>query len=801
MKFSRLILDMAPFENPAQEHRVSSRGHWPAYWIHSSNTGQTPIIAIYELEFNIDAHADMIVHITADERYELFIDEHFIGRGPERGDVYNCFFESFKLSLESGAHKIAVRVWSLGEFAPLAQMSLKHGLLVAAEPPCTELINTGIALWKTKLLDGYSFIFNEESWGAGASVSIDGCKVDWKLDKNDDDSWQTALKGMPGVNASSTTDCTVRDHLLRPAMLPPMLSKNCCLGKVRYIDEPETDETWHYLVADISCKKDDIPLWNKLLEGKQVVSVLPFKRQRIIVDLEDYYCAYPSITISGGTGAIVRIHWAESLYENSCTEQINNPKGHRNSIENKYFVGTGDVFKSDGGTGRKYKPLWWRAGRYIEIFIETADEKLFIEDITFEETRYPLQMESSFECDDSRIAELLPIMLRSMQMCAHETFIDCPYYEQLMYVGDSRLTSLTGYCMSLDSSLQRKAIDMFNISRLPSGLTRPQYPSRLMQIIAPFSLWWIAMVHDYAMWRGDKEFIRQQMSGIRGVIEAFLQYIDNVNLIVSPTGWNFVDWVPEWELGVPPGGKNGISGVINWQFVYILTIVKKLEKWLGEHELAERADRLANNIAASLKERFWDENRGMLSDDLDKQNFSEHTQCMALLSGKLDRRMCRQVSNSLFAAKGLAQTTIYFSHYYFEACRLAGRSDKLFERLKLWFDLESQGFKTTFETPGNTRSDCHAWGAHPIYHCFATILGVRPETFGFDSIELNPMLGPICHIKGTLVHPKGEINIDLECSKQLSLTGTVSLPSDIGGVITWRKKSSTLQPGKQEICF
>ena len=55
-----------------------------------------------------------------------------------------------------------------------------------------------------------------------------------------------------------------------------------------------------------------------------------------------------------------------------------------------------------------------------------------------------------------------------------------------------------------DVSLQdgRKAIEMFDQSRMANGLTQSRYPSRVRQIIPPFSLWWVGMVYDYALWRG-----------------------------------------------------------------------------------------------------------------------------------------------------------------------------------------------------------------------------------------------------------------------------------------------------------
>ncbi|MCB0149737.1 MAG: hypothetical protein KDE01_19095, partial [Caldilineaceae bacterium] len=84
----------------------------------------------------------------------------------------------------------------------------------------------------------------------------------------------------------------------------------------------------------------------------------------------------------------------------------------------------------------------------------------------------------------------------------------------------------------------------------------------------------------------------------------------------------------------------------------------------------------------------------------------------------------------------LTRTTIYFTHYLFETYRLLEQPAALFERLGLWFDLAAQGFKTTPEQPEPSRSDCHGWGAHPLYHFFATLLGIRPSAPGFGQVEI-----------------------------------------------------------------
>lgn len=164
-----------------------------------------------------------------------------------------------------------------------------------------------------------------------------------------------------------------------------------------------------------------------------------------------------------------------------------------------------------------------------------------------QETRYPLEMESRLITDDDRFNRALPLMVRALQMCAHETYMDCPYYEQMMYVGDTRLEALTTYAINRDDRLARKAIILFDRSRQTNGMVLARFPCRDRQIIPPFALWWIAMVHDYAMWRGDRAWIADLLPGVRAVLDGFWRLIDADGLLSLPPGWNFVDWVPAWR--------------------------------------------------------------------------------------------------------------------------------------------------------------------------------------------------------------------------------------------------------------
>ncbi len=783
-------------------------GAWPARWIAHPEAANLPSVVAYKRLFTIAEDGTFRIYVSADERYALYLDGARIGRGPERGDRYHWFFETYTLRLAAGEHSLVALVWALGEGAPLAQFSVRPGFILACDDPQWRvMLATGVAAWKTKRLDGLTFFKNNLGFGVGTNVDIDGARFGWGFERGEGDGWITPLIGDEGISAGGFDQHGTLStaHHLTPAMLPGMRAALWRRGTVRHIAPTVEDAD---LLSIPIRSADDLPdehaAWDGLLRGTASVAIPPHTRRRVLIDLENYVCAYTHLITTGGAGAVVRVSWAESLYDDPISawwDIFHSHKGNRAAIEGKYYCGEGDIFRPDGGDHRIFENLWWKAGRYVEVLVATADESLVIENLDFLETRYPLEPEAEFHASDPRFAQIWPIMVRALQMCSHETYMDCPYYEQLMYVGDTRLEALVTYCLTRDDRLPRKAITLFDVSRFPHGLTQARYPCRSTQLIPPFSLWWCGMVYDYALWRGDADFIRARMPGVRAVIDAFLSYRNAGGLIEAPPGWNYVDWTtdPAWHRGVPPDGEGGVNGIINWHFVLTLTYVAALEDWLGEPESAARMRRYAEAAAQATSAAFWNEERGLFADDLAHEHFSEHAQCLALLGGLVDADKRARVAEGLLTADDLTRTTIYFSHYLFETYRLLGRPDHLFARLQEWFELADLGFKTTREHPEPSRSDCHAWGAHPVYHSYATILGIRPGGLGFREVVIQPLLGPLTAVRATLPHPQGEIAVDFTQPEPGILRGTISLPVDVTGKLVLGDAVYPLHGGSQDV--
>lgn len=788
----RVFVNQDPFMYLDDGKPWPERGQWPCRWIACPSAGPPPFVVAFRLRFTIEQQTVVRAHVTADERYELYLDGAFVGRGSERGDRENWFYESYDLTFTPGEHVLVARVWALGDLAPYAQMTVQPGFLFAPENAFVTLLGTGNAPWQAKRLTGIQFAFPHALHGTGADFIIDGSQYSWGFERGLGRGWRPALPLAEGANADVRNEVPPI-HLLRPGTLPPMVDVIRSIAAVRHVSAPSSPDTQGIPIRSVDDLVHEHALWEGIV-ARVPVTVPAHTVRRVILDLEEYSCAYPVVVTDGGRGGYVRLHWAETLFAHPTGPD----KGHRNEIEGKYFRGYGDTFLPDGGSGRLFNTLWWQCGRYLELFVQTLSEPLIIERVDLRETHYPLVQESSFETDDIRLLHVSRLALRTLEMCMHETYIDCPYYEQLQYVGDTRLDALATYVLTRDDRLPRKALCAFDVSRRHDGLTQSRYPSRVRQTIPPFALWWVAMVYDYALWRDDPAFVAQRLPGVRNVVEGYLRYVESDGLLHAPRGWNYVDWAIGWHWGVPPGGESGTSAVLHWQLVLVLTLMAQLEGVFGDPELATRARRLAAALADSGTRVYWSAERGLLADDPAHDAFSEHTQCLALLSGMLKQDLHAQIARNLVAAQDLTKTTIYFSHYLFETLRLIGRVDVLYDRLQLWFEHEARGLRTTIEHPEPTRSDCHAWGAHPVYHDYATLLGIRPAAFGFRQVQIAPQLGPLAWARGTLVHPRGEICAEF-CVEAGTLRGRVVLPPGVCGTLVWGTQTVPLASGEQVI--
>ncbi len=704
----------------------------------------------------------------------------FVCDGPARGDLAHWRFETVDVAgqLKAGKNVLAALVWNYGDYLPWNQVTRRTAFLVQGDGEDESAVNTGKG-WKVLRNPAISPIMPLDGTWTGPCERVDGAQYPWGWEKTDfdDSNWvepKSLWRAQPkGVGADTTWG-------LVPRPIPPMESSLEGVPTIRRCEgiEPQT----------------------AFLEGKGDL-VLPKRTQAVLLLDQTYLTtAYPQLSVSGGEGSEIRLTYAEALVDRD------HKKGNRGEIEGKHIEGSQDLFLPDGGTGRLFETLWFRTYRFIEMRIKTADAPLTIHDFHGRYTGYPFVEKASFSSSDPSLEALWKTGWRTARLCAGETYYDCPYYEQLQYTGDTRIQALISLYMTGDDRLMRNALRQYDDSRGPEGLTQSRYPNSMPQIIPPFSLFWVDMVRDYWMHRDDPDFVASFLPGIESVLAFHERHLDESGMLGPVPWWNFVDWTDQWPWdndlntgGVPTGAEKGRSSILTLQYVMALQNAADLFRAFHREAEAEHYRALADQVKGSVWGLCWDEKRGLLADSPDKENFSQHANLLAVLTDAAPASIQKELMVKVASDKSLIQCTYYYRFYLYWAMKTAGLGESYIGMLEPWREMLRRGLSTFAERPEPTRSDCHAWSASPNYELLASVCGIEPGSPGFKTVRVEPYLGPLTWVEGSMPHPLGPIQVRFVHEGESGLSGEVTLPHGLTGNLVWRGKSLALKEGKQKI--
>ncbi|MGH9315207.1 MAG: alpha-L-rhamnosidase C-terminal domain-containing protein [Vicinamibacterales bacterium] len=771
--------DQTPRVNPEPLTRP-----WSARWV--AVPGTSPFhYGVYHFRRTFDlagTPSSFVVHVTADNRYQLFVNGERVVWGPARGDLNHWRFETVDIApyLKAGRNLLAALVWNFGEHAPEAQVTNRTAFLLQGDSALERAVDTNDR-WKCALNAAYRPLHYSHAqmrgyFVAGPCDHVDGASYPWGWERPDFDDAAWA----PGWS-DPRWSAAPRDSVDAP---------NRWLLVAREI--PLMEERLERLAAVRQSSGVGVPAGFPLQLAPFTVPV--HTRARLLLDQSHLTTAYPELVVSGGAGAVIRLGYAESLFLGAAKGL---EKGNRNDVEGKTFVGYYDSFTSDGGERRLYRPLWWRTYRYVDLDIETKAEALTIDDFRGVYTGYPFEMKARFDAGSERLVRMLDVGWRTARLCAHETYMDCPYYEQLQYAGDTRIQALVSYYNAGDARLAKNAIAQLDHSRTAEGATMSRAPTRQQQYIPPFSLWWIGMVRDYWWYRDDPAFVREMIPGVRAVLGFFARHQKPNGSLGRLPWWNFVDWA--WRnRGIPPMEADGASASLDLQLLLALDWAADLEDSVGSKPRAAELRASASALRATVQQLYWDPSRLFFADTPARKDFSQHANSLAVLARVVEGSEARALVNRVLGDSSLTQCTLYFRHYLHSAVNQVGEGDRYLELLGEWDRMLARGLTTWAEKPEPTRSDCHAWSASPNYEIFRTVLGIESAAPGFRRVLIRPFLGKLTRASGAIPHPAGEISVSLALEEKGRVSADVTLPAGVTGEFSWRGQRRALPSGESK---
>jgi alpha-L-rhamnosidase len=539
----------------------------------------------------------------------------------------------------------------------------------------------------------------------------------------DDKSWQNAILGTPQRKMSPMLD----PRRLFPRQIPALPEIPSRFDQVVTSEGVVENYAWEGLVRGST--PVEVPanttLWVELGSNSLTTGFLD-----ICCNLDGEDSEPPTIEIL-----------CSECYESPMEKSPARTKGDRTDFRNGKLYGMVDKYVPSNGANR-WSPFWFRTFRYIRLTITTKSKPLTLNDFSYRSTHYPLEIRTTVKTSSPLITKLWDVSINTLKNCMHETYEDCPFYEQNQFAMDTRSQILFTYLLSRDDRLARKAMQEFYASRREDGLVETHFPSPGRSMNIPtFSLFWALMVYDHMVHFGDEKLVKSYIGAVDGVLGYFDERINELGLVgqFDKDCWGFVDWADGWftpgkgftGLAVPKAYySKGAATFHTLIYAYTLLKASELQTFLGRHDTAKEYLARQQALIKAVTQHCFDPSSGFFLDGpnaLDER--SQHVQVFAVLSGCVSGTDAHSLMRRTVleqAEHKLTKASLAMGFYVFRAASEAGVYEECWSPLiEPWKKMIGNNLTTWIESESMTRSDCHGWSAVPLWEIGTEILGVK----------------------------------------------------------------------------
>lgn len=484
----------------------------------------------------------------------------------------------------------------------------------------------------------------------------------------------------------------------------------------------------------------------------------------MIIDWGCEEAGFPYLDLEAPAGTVIDVGYGEHLDDGRCRTQIG---GSHYSFR----------YTACGERQSFCYRLRRIAGRYLQLFVHSRGEGFALYNASLCPVEYPLEPRGMFTSDDRLAERIWDVSRKTLSLCMHEHYEDCPWREQSLYGMDSRNQALSGYYAFGEYVFPAASFDLMGRglredSHLwitsPTG-SIPGVPG----CIPSFDLAWAVECGELALYSGDPELIHPLEEPLCRVLEGFASRVKDGVLYNdrSPKPrdyWHFY----EWSSGMGGDGNTGdgeAEAPLNAFFIKALEYGAIALRLVGLEEKACGFESLAQTVRAAFHKAFWDAGKAAYRTAAERQHYSELTQALALWAEAVPAEVQKPLRRRL-ATKNSGLVALTISHFIYKTDALMQEPDVYADYIRdtisdLWGLMLSQGATSFWETIGGgdafnkAGSLCHGWSGIPVYFYARYVLGICPETPGFRTFSFRPRC-PGLHASGTVPTPAGDIIVE-----------------------------------------
>lgn len=302
-------------------------------------------------------------------------------------------------------------------------------------------------------------------------------------------------------------------------------------------------------------------------------------------------------------------------------------------------------FGAAKGYNQHLNPFRRIAGRYLEFIAEKPFKLLYA---GIRPTMYPVT-EIAFDAGSPRRQKIYEVAKRTLRLCMHEHYEDCPWREQALYAMDSRNQMLCGYYAFGETRFARASLWLLGQDRREDGFLSDCVPSGIGLVIPSFCLHWYQEVLEYTDYSGDLTLADEIWEKLCSVLDAFMKYFDRDQGLIPclPTKdyWNFYEWSGRYLMGnlQEPGEPDLL---LNCLFLRALDIMTELSHRTG---LPFRLAGMAQSLRQTIRSTFR-RTDGLYNTDVAGTHICELGNALAVLTDVADEAdtqvICRMLSNT-----------------------------------------------------------------------------------------------------------------------------------------------------------
>lgn len=454
----------------------------------------------------------------------------------------------------------------------------------------------------------------------------------------------------------------------------------------------------------------------KLVFGEKIKGELINKDKRIY-DLGKECCGFLFVELKGESGEKVYVKYGEHIRDGEVPSII----GARD-----FSVGVICNGKNTNAIGS-----FRRLGcRYLQVDTNNSTE---IKSIGIIETLYPLNF-IEYKTNNKLRQKIYDVSQRTLALCMHEHYEDCPWREQAMYLLDTRNQMLCGYYAYDNIEFQKSAIELFCEGQRESGLFDICFPAKCKFTIPSFSLMFPWIVLEYTQFVENTSLAEKIMPKIEKLLLYFTDKIDETGLfktISAPDVWHFYEWAGDLDGNFfseeAMKKRNGYDVIINAYIALALEKTAMLYGMMDKNARAEELRKIKDNINRVIFEQFFDKKVNLFKTYKDREEYSMLANALCILSGACPDLYKNEIAKKIANEDALLlKNTLSMNIFRFDALLSVNEekySKYIIEKIdELYGKMLGDGATSFWETEkgaddfDGAGSLCHGWSAIPIYY-------------------------------------------------------------------------------------